>query len=130
MIFPPAVRVSVELSDTIPVSETDVEINWKIPPNMYVALKLFRITKLRVALFGAKHVVLQIQLLSSTLALFVRTELLCSFIRRLPPIRANGVVYSNVALFSTTMSNKYCGTPDAKSVTQNFSVRSNEKEKL
>ena len=46
---------------------------------------------LRVALFRGKHVVLRIQLLSSTLALFVRTELLCSSIRRLPPIRANGV---------------------------------------
>ena len=82
MIFPPAVCVSVGLSDTIPVSKTDVGINWKIPPNMYVALKKSRITKLRVALFGGKHVVLRIQL---------RTELLCSSIYILSQIRANGV---------------------------------------
>ena len=33
----------------------------------------------------------RIQLLLSTIALFVRTELLCSSIHRLPPNRGNGV---------------------------------------
>ena len=39
MIFLPADSVSVGPSDMIPVSEKDVGINWKIPSNMYVALK-------------------------------------------------------------------------------------------
>ena len=34
---------------------------------------------------------LRIQLLFSKIALFVRIKLLCSYIRRLPPSRANGV---------------------------------------
>ena len=34
---------------------------------------------------------LRIQLLLSIISLFVRTELLCSSIRRFPPNRANGV---------------------------------------
>ena len=45
---------------------------------------------------------LLIQLLFSMIALFVQTELLRSSTRRLPPNRANGVVYSKVAQFGTT----------------------------
>ena len=44
-----------------------------------------------VALFGGKHVLLRIQLLFGITALFVRIELLCSSVRRLPPNKANGV---------------------------------------
>ena len=67
--------MSVGPSDMIPVSETDVGINWKIPPNMYILLGTEvnkKNTKLRVALFGGEHIVPRIQLLSSTFALFVR----------------------------------------------------------
>ena len=50
-----------------------------------------RVTKPGIALFRGKHVMLQIQLVFSAIALFVRIELLCSSIRRLPPNRADGV---------------------------------------
>ena len=51
---------------------------------------------------------LRIQLLFSTIAIFVRIELLCNSIRRLPPNRANGVavledspIWYNKALFES-----------------------------
>ena len=42
-------------------------------------------------LFAGKHVMLRIKLLLSMRALFVRIELLCSSVRWLSPIRANGI---------------------------------------
>ena len=57
----------------------------------------------RVALFGGKRVMLRIQLLFGTIALFVRIDLLYSSIRRLPPNRANGVAVFEGALFGTTV---------------------------
>ena len=43
-----------------------------------------------------------IQLLPSIIALFVRIQLSCSSIRRLPPNRADGVAVFVVPLFGTT----------------------------
>ena len=45
---------------------------------------------------------LQIQLLFSTIALFIRTELLCSSIHRLPPNRVYGVAVFESSLFGIT----------------------------
>lgn len=49
-----------------------------------------------------KLVMRQIQLLPSIIALFVRIELSCSSISRLPPNRADGEAVIEVALFGTT----------------------------
>ena len=51
---------------------------------------------------------LRIQLLFSTIALFVGIELLCGSIRRLPPNRGNrGAVFEGSPLFDTTWVNYY-----------------------
>lgn len=44
----------------------------------------------------------EIQLLPSIIALFVRIDLSCSSISRLPPNRADGEAVIEVALFGTT----------------------------
>lgn len=57
----------------------------------------------RVDLFGEKKLVMrEIQLLPSIIALFVRIDLSCSSISRLPPNRADGEAVIEVALFGTT----------------------------
>ena len=76
----------------------------RIPSNMSVTLNLCFLCKLRLqsqsSFVRRKHVTLRIQLLFSMIALFVRI-VQCSSIRKLHPNRANGVVYSKVALFGT-----------------------------
>ena len=68
----------------------------EIPYNISVALNLCYLcipasTNSIVALYGGNYVMIRIQLLFSTTTLFVRTELLCSSIRRLPSNRTNSV---------------------------------------
>ena len=99
----PLIIPSTTRLDMIPVSEA-IEANVgnnrrinnsKILSSMSVALSFCCLINFgsppRVALFGGKHAMLRIQLLSSAVALFVRIELLCSSVRRLPQNRANRV---------------------------------------
>ena len=73
--------------------------------SVYLSVRLScLITKLRVAVFGENHVMHRIQLLFSTIALFMRIELLCSSIRRLPPSRANGVAVFGSSLIRNNNS--------------------------
>ena len=86
----------VRLSDMIPASEMDERTTSKISSNVSVSLNLCYLRNLVSPspgkLYSAKkHVMLRIQIFFSTIALFIRMNLLCSSICRLPPNGANGV---------------------------------------
>ena len=66
--------------------------------NVSVALYIYTFSVIkahqaRVPLFGGKHIMLQIQLLFSRTALFVRIELQCVSYRRLPPFESSATVH-------------------------------------
>ena len=79
----------------------------EIPYNISVALKLCYhcnpgSPKPRVSLFGGNHVMLRIQLLFGTTALFVGIELLYRSILWLPSKEQTEWLYSKVSLFDST----------------------------
>ena len=92
-VFLTSIHVYVHPSTVIAVQEVQIPFNMSIPLNLCFLCNL-RLPSRRSSI-RRKHVTLHIQLFFSMIAVFIRTELLCSSIRLFvifPPNRANGVV--------------------------------------